>query len=136
MIPLKDTNIVEISLRLDKSEAAVTLDNLLVFTEEEQDTYFKPYLEYVQSLPGFVSINVDLSDPDVKYKELLFDTCENAINAARVLYGEHINPIVKRRNDLIMSKQSNPNAFDKRVFVCKEPFSKTVGLGKVLPGIG
>lgn len=135
MIPLKDTNIVEIIARLDASEAFVDINNLLVYSEEEQNTIFKPYLDFLQSLPGYVSLTVDKSDPNFVYKEILFDTCEHAIAAARRLYGEGRDPIVKRRDEFAISKQNNPKAFDRRIFVCKEPFSKTIGLGKLLPGI-
>ena len=138
MIPLKDTNIVEIITRIDTTEAWVDPTNLLVYSEEEYNTFFQPYLDFLKTLPGYISLITNRTDdnPNVTYKEILFDTCEHAIDAARHLYGENRDPIVKRRDEFAMSKHNNPNAFDRRVFVCKEPFSKTIALGKVLPGIG
>lgn len=138
MIPLKDNNIVEILIRNDPKEAWADYSNLLIYTEQDQDTVLKPYLDFVNSLPGFVSLTIDResNDANIMYKEILFDTCEHAISAARRLYGVGREPIVKARDDLVVSKQDNPAAFERRVFACKEPFSKTVALGKVLPGIG
>lgn len=138
MIPLKDNSILEIHVRKDPTEAWVSFDNLLVYTVEEQDNVFTPYLNFVRALPGFISLTNqrEPDDSNVTYKEILFDTAEHAMSAARQLYGEGRNSLVKARDDLVKSKLSNPAAFERTVFVCKEPFSKTIAVGRVLPGIG
>ena len=137
MIPLKDTSIVEITIRKDPSVPWVSFDNYLVFNEEEQ-AITKAWADFVEALPGFVSLT-NQREPEtsnVNYKEILFDSQEHAIAAAKRLFGDNADPIVKARDELLRSKSDKPNAFDRQIFCCKEPFSKTIALGKVLPGIG
>lgn len=73
------------------------------FTQQQIDEVITPYTDYVQNLPGFVSVTAEEVGGNLVIKHD-FDTTENMIFAQSVLGGPNANSIVVTRNTLFTEK--------------------------------
>jgi hypothetical protein len=73
------------------------------FTQEQIDGIINPYTDYVQSLPGFISVNIEETSNTLVITHE-FDTQENLEVALNNLGGPNVNSIVVMRNTLFTEK--------------------------------
>lgn len=73
------------------------------FTQQQIDEIITPYTDYVQNLPGFVTVTIREVNGNLEIKHE-FDTTENMMYAQSVLGGPNANSIVVLRNNLFTEK--------------------------------
>lgn len=78
----------------------------LFYTAEELANTIDPYVQFEQSLPGYIAAQSNTTINGNVFKQCLaFDTMENCINAKAAITNSN-NSIVKNKTDLVASKMN------------------------------
>lgn len=89
-------------------------DRQRILTDDDMNNAYTPYINFLNSLPGFQSNEISYTDADngdvIVTRRIQFDTAENANAAFPQLYGPTQNIAVVNRNKMLTEKLNEYNA--------------------------
>jgi hypothetical protein len=93
----------------------ITTSNTSIFTQQEMDSVITPYLNFLNSLPGFQANNYTETFLNDTYTTIMcFDADENGLDVVNLLFGNSSNPQVVNKNNLINQKMKTSGVVYQR----------------------